>query len=366
MKLLTISALALLLSFAACTKNKPNGGTPDPLPDAELKTRVLTSSLVHPWEMIYGPDQQLWITERPGKISRVNPQTGAVTAVYTIPDVSSTGEGGLLGMALHPNFNANPWVYVVYNYGTASNYKEKVVRFTYAGGTLTTPQVIIDQIPASNIHNGSRLLITSDQKLMISTGDASVQNNAQNINSLSGKILRLNLDGSIPADNPTANNPVWSLGHRNPQGLIQVGDKIYSSEHGPDNDDEINLIQKGRNYGWPTVAGFCNLPGEQTFCAANNVAEPLFAWTPTLATASISYYNSDYIPQWKNSLLLVTLKASKLVQLQLNEGGDKITGTKDFLINSFGRLRAICQSPDGKVYIASSNGNNDKIVEIAK
>lgn len=364
MKTLIISLFAVCLLSTACKKNKPGGGVE--LPDVEIKTRVVTSSLVHPWELIYGPDQQIWVTERPGKISRVNPQTGTVTPVFTIAEVVSNGEGGLLGMALHPDFNTTPWVYVVYNYNGNGGYKEKVVRFTYSNGTLTAPQVLIDQIPAASIHNGSRLLISADRKLFISTGDANVASNAQNLNSLSGKILRLNLDGSIPGDNPTANSPVWSFGHRNPQGLIQANGKIYASEHGPNNDDEVNLIAKGRNFGWPNVEGFCNTTSEQAFCAANNVVEPLFAWTPTIATAGITYYNSDYIPQWKNSILLMTLKGSRLVQLKLNDTGDKITGTKDFLVNDYGRLRSVCQSPEGKVYIGSSNGNNDKIIEIAK
>ncbi|MCX2451659.1 PQQ-dependent sugar dehydrogenase [Pedobacter sp. PLR] len=366
MKILMISALAILLCTTGCKKNKSKGTVETPLPDAALKTKVLTAGLAFPWEIIYGPDQQLWITERGGKISRINPQTGAVTLLHTISEVVSNGEGGLLGMALAPNFSTNPWVYVVYDYGTGNNYREKVVRFTYANGALTAPLPIIDQIPASSIHNGSRLMISTDQKLFISTGDASNAANAQLQNSLSGKILRLNLDGSIPADNPTANSPVWSFGHRNPQGLIQVGDKIYASEHGPNNDDEVNLILKGRNYGWPNVEGFCNLPGEQVFCASNNVVEPMFAWTPTIATSSLSYYNSDYIPQWKNSLLLLSLKGARLTQLSLNAGGDKITATKDFLVNQFGRLRAICQSPEGKLYISTSNGGDDKIIEIAK
>ncbi|EDM34462.1 glucose/sorbosone dehydrogenase [Pedobacter sp. BAL39] len=365
MKHLMISALVLLICCTACKKNKSDNGE-ETLPDVDIKTRVVASGLSNPWEMIYGPDGLLWITERSGKISRVNPQTGAVTLLHTVSDVVSNGEGGLLGMALHPNFTANPYVYVVYNYNSSGNYREKVVRFSYANNALSNPQILLQQIPAANIHNGSRLLITSDQKLLISTGDANVAENAQNKNSLSGKILRINLDGSIPADNPVAGNPMWSFGHRNAQGLIQVGDRIYASEHGPDSDDEINLITKGKNYGWPNVKGFCNEPAEQTFCAANDVAEPLKAWTPTIATASISYYNSDYIPQWKNSLLLMTLKGTRLVQLKLNEAGTEITASKDFLDGDFGRLRAITQSPDGKVYISSSNGNDDKIIEIAK
>jgi len=210
------------------------------------------------------------------------------------------------------------------------------------------------------------LLVTADQKLLITTGDASEASSAQNTSSLSGKILRVNMDGSIPADNPIPNNRIWTYGHRNPQGLVQVGQKLYASEHGPNNDDEVNLILKGRNYGWPNVEGFCDKSGEQSFCSANNVVEPLMAWTPTIATSGLTYYNADLIPQFKNSLLLLSLKGSRFTQLKLNEAGDKIIGSKDFFINEFGRLRAICQSPDGKIYIGSSNGGNDKIIEIAK
>ncbi|SDJ80985.1 Glucose/arabinose dehydrogenase, beta-propeller fold [Pedobacter sp. ok626] len=364
MKTLAISIFALLIAFFACSKKKSSTKEEEtPLPDVEIKTRIVSAGLSHVWEMVYGPDQQLWITERGGKISRVNPQTGAVTLLLNVPDVVADGEGGLLGMAINPQFTTNPWVYVVYNYN-AGGYKEKVVRYTYSGNTLNSPLTILDQIPASSIHNGSRLLVSSDQKLFITTGDASTASNAQNTGSLSGKILRVNMDGSIPADNPFPNSRIWSFGHRNPQGLVQVGDKLYASEHGPNNDDEVNLILKGRNYGWPNVEGFCDKSAEQTFCTANNVVEPLMAWTPTIATSGLTYYNSGLIPAFKNSLLLLSLKGSKFTQLKLNDGGDKILGSKDFFVNQYGRLRAICQSPDGKIYIGSSNGNDDKIVEI--
>lgn len=366
MKTLAISIFVFLFTVYGCKKKSSGNNGQEQLPDVELKTRVLSTGLSHIWEIVYGPDGQLWITERGGKISRVNPQSGAVTLLLNVSDVVATGEGGLLGMAINPQFSTNPWVYIVYNYNTGGGYREKVVRYTYSGGTLNTPLTILDMIPAAGIHNGSRLLVTSDQKLLITTGDASVANNAQNTNSLSGKILRVNLDGSIPSDNPIANNRIWTFGHRNSQGLVQVGDKLYASEHGPNNDDEINLIMKGRNYGWPNVEGFCDQPAEQTFCAANNVADPLMAWTPTIATCGLTHYNSDYIPQFKNSLLLVSLKAAKLTQLKLNDAGDKILGSKDFFVSEFGRLRSICLSPDGKIYIGSSNGGTDKIIEIAK
>lgn len=356
-----ICCLFLALFIANCKKKSTEPSAT--LPDVELKTKVVLSNLNNPWEILYGPDNLIWFTEKSGKISRLNPSTGQVTTLHTITDVRVNGEGGLLGMVLHPDFTNSPYVYVVYNYGTT--YREKVVRYSYAHNALNNPITLIDQIPASSIHNGSRLLI-SNGKLFISTGDASDTSTPQNINSKSGKILRINLDGSIPADNPYPSNPVWSYGHRNPQGLAMVGSKLFSSEHGPDSDDEINIIEKGRNYGWPNVKGFCNETGEQSFCSSNNIAQPLIAWTPTIAPSGLTFYNSDYIPQFKNSLLLALLKDSKLMQLKLDDAQTKIEETKNFYVNEFGRLRAITQSPEGKIYICTSNGSNDKIIEISK
>jgi glucose/arabinose dehydrogenase len=354
------------LSSLHCQKRKTPSGTPQqPGSSVTIKDKILTQNLVYPWEVLWGPDNFIWMTQKGGTISRVNPGNGVVTSVYTIPDVQTNGEGGLLGMALHPDFSANPYVYISYNYNSTGTYKEKLVRFTYNGSTLTAPLILIDNIAASGIHNGSRLLIVNG-KLFCTTGDASNQSLPQNTSSINGKVLRVNLDGSIPTDNPLPNNPVWSWGHRNPQGLVMVGNKMFSSEHGPSNDDEINIIEKGRNYGWPNIEGFCNTTSEQSFCSANNVKGPITAWTPTIAVSGMEYYNSDAIPQWKNSLLVATLKNSRLYQLKLNNDATGITDTQQFFTNTYGRLRDVCISPDGKVYICTSNGSNDKIIEVSK
>ncbi len=222
----------------------------------------------------------------------------------------------------------------------------------------------MDNIDASGIHNGCRLVI-KDDKLYITTGDAANQPSAQNTSSLNGKVLRINLDGSIPSDNPIANNRVWSWGHRNAQGLVFAGNKLFSSEHGPANDDEINTIEKGRNYGWPTVEGKCNETSEQSFCTANNIKEPIYTWTPTAAVCGMDFYNSDHLPQWKNSLLVTTLKNSRLYQLKLNAAQTEVTEAIEFFNNKYGRLRDICIAPDGKVYFSTSNGSNDKIVVVS-
>ena len=326
-----------------------------PVGSATVTVSALTTGLSVPWELVWGPDNFIWMTERGGRISRVNPTTGAVTPLTTLADVSTSSEGGLLGMALHPDFATSPYVYVVYNYKDSNTYLEKLVRLTYANGTLGSPLVLLGSIPATSTHSGSRLLILPDRTLLMSTGDAQQQPQAQNQASLNGKILRLNLDGTIPADNPTTGSPVYTFGHRNPQGLVRSpAGRVYSSEHGPNNDDELNLIEPGRNYGWPTVEGLCNLPAEQTFCTQNNVREPLTVWTPTLGVSGLTYYSSPAIPGWQNHLLLLSLKGSRLTDLPLNAAGDAIPSRTDYL-TGFGRLRAICVSPQGRVYVGTSN-----------
>ena len=364
---ISILGLTAVLAFTACKKSKTNTLIPaPPTGPVTIKDSVIVQGLNFPWEILWGPDNYIWMTERGGKISRVNPATGVVSLLHTVTEAVANNEGGLLGMVLHPDFSTTPHVFVAYNYN-AGSYKEKIVRYTYNGTSLISPVTIIENIAASSIHNGCRLLITPDLRLFITTGDASNQALPQNIAVVNGKILRLNLDGTVPVDNPVAGNPYWSFGHRNPQGLVYANTILYSSEHGPTTDDEINIIEKGRNYGWPNVPGFCDASTEQSFCMANNVREPFKAWTPTVAVCGLDYYNNDQIPQWKNSLLLVALKESRMYQLKLDATNRLITETNEFFVNRYGRMRDVCISPAGKVYICTSNGGNtDRIIEIRK
>jgi aldose sugar dehydrogenase len=339
----------------------------------QLQTRVLNNTLNFPWEIVWGPDNFIWFTEREGRVKRMNPRTGAVTLVATIAEVASTTNfNGLLGMALHPQFHRNPYVYVVYNYfGAGGAYLEKIVRFTYNGTTLTSPKTLVDgivgKIGGDFIHNGSRLVIGPDMKLYATTGDANLRFELpQNTASLNGKVLRINLDGSIPLDNPYG-NAVWSIGHRNSQGLAFGMGRLYNSEHGETTNDEINIISRVRNYGWPYVEGYCDSPEEQTFCNANYVREPIYAWTPTVAPSGLEFYDCDKIPEWKRSLLVTFLKDRRLRVMKLNRNGTAIQNVKDYFVQEFGRLRDVAISPDGKVYLSTDNGNNgDMIIEVTK
>ncbi|HET6721195.1 MAG TPA: PQQ-dependent sugar dehydrogenase [Chitinophagaceae bacterium] len=354
-----------VLSTIYCNKKKTNGTTP-----TEITTRIVKQNLQHVWEILWGPDDHIWFTEREGKISKMNPTTGAIVFSSAINDVISSGEGGLLGMALHPDFLTNGFLYVVYNYNSPNGYKEKMIRYTFSNNSITNPTTIIDNIAASSIHNGSRIRIVNENtgvKIYFTTGDASNASTAQDVNSRNGKVLRLNADGTVPADNPIGGNALWSYGHRNPQGLVFVNNKLYESEHGPSIEDEVNLIEKGRNYGWPTVNGPCD-GGEASFCTTNNIKEPLWSsGDNTIAVCGIDYYNNDKIPEWKNSILMTTLKDASLRQLKLSTDGNSVASTSIYFKNDHGRLRDICISPSGNVYICTSNGgNDDKIIEVSK
>jgi glucose/arabinose dehydrogenase len=369
-KLMATAAVLGLLIFSTCKKNTTNNnnggnGGNTPGDTTQITDKVLTENLNFPWEVLWGPDGKLWITERGGKISRVDANDGTVTPVISISEVVSQGEGGLLGMVLHPDFSTTPEVFAAYNYIKGGKYLKKIVKFTYNGTTLVNPVTLLDNIQASNIHNGTRLAISPDKKLFITSGDASVGTRAQDVNNPAGKIQRINLDGSIPADNPIAGSALWSYGHRNPQGLVFVGDRLYSSEHGNATDDEINIIQMGRNFGWPNIEGFCDAGSEAAFCGTNNVAEPIFAWTPTIAPSGIDYYNNDAIPQWKNSLLLAVLKDSELLQIKLNDDGSAVTNVNTFYKSKYGRMRDVAISSAGDVYIVTSNGGNDKLIKVS-
>lgn len=342
-----------------------------------LGTTVLTNTVVAtnlsvPWDMTYGPDGWIWFTELSGNIKRMNPNTYQIQQVFALSDVALFGFSvGLHSLVLHPDFNNNHYLYVHYAY---TNTTSKIVRYEFdtANNTLINPTLILGSIPAGVSHNGSRMVILDD-KLYICLGDTyATPAVAQNLNSINGKVLRMNLDGSIPNDNPMAGSYIYSFGHRNPQGLCYANGKFYCTEHGTSANDEVNIIEANRNYGWPTVEGVCNTAAEITFCNANNVAEPIWSWSPSIAPAGVDYYQNSAIPEWNNSLLLVVLKNKELIQLKLSDDGTQVLQQNIYLVNTYGRLRDVVVIPDGRVFICTSNkdyagspgATDDRIIEL--
>lgn len=312
-----------------------------------------------PWEIIYGPDDHLWVTERKGLISRIDPVTKTKSIVLNLlSTVYANSEAGLLGMALHPDFTNTPEVFIAYTYGSFGNIRERFEKYTFDGTNLVNPVLLLEDILGNTTHIGCRIHVLPDNTLLFSTGDA--QNTAlpQDTGSLSGKILRMNMDGTIPANNPIPGNYVYSWGHRNVQGICEhPNGKVYFSEHGPSNDDEFGILEENRNHGWPNVEGMCDLAGEQTFCTANNVMEPLAVWTPTIAPSDLIYYSNPLIPELDNKILMTVLKDKKLIAFGLDGSGTSVLSEDHYLTNVFGRLRDICVGPNKEIYLAT-NGSS--------
>jgi glucose/arabinose dehydrogenase len=346
--------VALVFLLLGCDSATDGSAQP---PNVEVNTEVVATGLDTVWELVWAPDGFIWMTERAGRVSRVNPQSGTVTVVGQLA-VSEIGEGGLMGLALHPDFPSQPWVYLAHTYNGPSGVRNRVVRARYDGSTLGTPEVLLNDIPGSSIHNGARLVIGPDRLLYVTTGDASDPSNSQNRDGLAGKILRLTLDGQPAPGNPF-NSRTWSFGHRNPQGMVFAPDgALYITEHGPSDNDEVNRIEAGRNYGWPAVHGRCDGDigsAETAFCSANAVAEPLAMWTPTIAPAGLAYYNATLIPGFRGSLLFATLKDATLYRLALSADGRSVQSTETLFVREFGRLRAVLVAPDGTIYLGTSN-----------
>lgn len=338
--------------------------------------RVVADSLTVPWSLLWGVDGWLWCTERPGRISRIHPETGEHRILLArIPELYARSETGLLGMALHPSFPDSPFVGVAYT--VLSSFVElRIVRYRYdaAGDTLVEPQTLLAGIRVGNIHAGCRFLNLPGGTLLLTVGEGGIPQLAQDLNSLSGKVLRIQWDGTPPADNPFPGSPLWAWGLRNSQGLaLGSGGLIYASEHGASTDDEINLLEPGRNYGWPFVEGYCDTPQEQDFCRDSNVVEPLYAWTPTVAPCGLAYYGSalSHLPQFRHSLLLATLKGSTMYQLRLSADGRRIEEVIPYALG-LGRLRDVLVTPEGRVFLCTSNRDgrglprpgDDRIVEL--
>ncbi len=367
MRFLLLSIFFFALFFiTSCSKNVSKKHKEVYIAHLELDSTLLKVSEIAtdiniPWDIAIGHQNKLWFTEQIGTVNLLDLTTGVKRKVLTLPDVFHKKSYGLLGFTPHPDFESNPYVYLHYTFKIQKGelqeeIKSKIVRYSFKDDKLSSPKIILDSIVGNTYHNGSRLLITPDLKLYFSLGDVGKSNLAQNTNFLGGKIMRLNLDGTIPEDNPIKNSPIWSWGHRNPQGLtIGIKGKLYASEHGPNNDDEINLIQKGANYGWPNVQGYVDLENEKIYAKDSIITEPLKAWTPTIATAGLSYYNNNSIPEWSNSLLSVNLKGRSLRVLKLNVEGDTITSEKIYFQKRFGRIRDIAVGENGTIYLATSN-----------
>jgi len=316
---------------------------------------IVVQDLEIPWEIVFLPSSDILVTERPGKLLII----GENLEEIEIDGVTQKAEGGLLGMALHPNFENNNFIYIYITDSKDGKITNRIERYKLISSALSDKKIILDNIPGAPYHDGGRIGFGPDELLYVTTGDATQEELAQDIDSLAGKILRLNDDGSIPEDNPFG-NAVYSYGHRNPQGLAwDLDGNLWSTEHGRSGRlsgmDELNLIEKGKNYGWPAIQG------DET---NQGMEEPKVHSGPddTWAPAGLAYYDG--------SLFFSGLRGETLYEAKI-ENGEVIELIAHFR-KEFGRLRAVVIGPDDSLYISTSNtdgrgkerSGDDKIIKL--
>jgi len=336
-----------------------------------LEVTAWVEGLVAPWSLAFLPDGRALVSERPGRIRLIR-DGELMKEPYLELDVAAVGEGGLMGLAVHPDFPDEPYIYGMYTYREGGQLYNRVERFRDRGATAERDRIIIDEIPGSRFHDGGRLGFGPDGMLYATAGENFRAARAQDRDTPAGSVLRVAPDGSIPADNPFSGSPIWSYGHRNPQGLAwhpETGD-LFSSEHGPSGEfgvrghDIVNVIRKGANHGWPEEVGVGGLDAYE---------DPLIMWVPATPPAGMTF--------WQGDLYLATLRSEALMRIAVQEtaGGWEVTAIDGLFAAErydgvYGRLRAAVVGPDGALYVLTSNrdgrgdprAGDDKILRITQ
>ncbi len=316
--------------------------------------QVVADKLVAPWSIKFLPDGRVLFTERAGRVRIIKDGALLPEPALVVPDIKAWVKMGLLGIELDPNFASNHFVYLAECYGGEAERDSwvRIVRYVLNGEKLESPTKLLEKIPGYLNHSGGRLACGPDGKLYITTGDADRPSDAQNLSSFSGKILRINPDGSIPSDNPFVNTPnaipsIWTFGHRNSQGLAfePKSGKLFAPEHGPTGGDEVNLITRGANYGWPTVSHDRS---------ANGMVSPLIEFSPSIGPADAVFYHGAMFPELEGNLLVGCLRGEAIMRFTLDSSGEIIADVDRLLFQKIGRIREVAVAPDGAIWITTS------------
>lgn len=361
--------LTLIVAIAAGLSPQAASAAPPP-----MSTAMIADGLVIPWDVAFVPDGTMLVTERPGRVRVYS--SGAVGAALvrtvTIPSVRAEGESGLMGIAVDVDFATNRFVYVCASRQIGSSWVNQVLRFTVsASGSWGGLTVLLGNMRANTTHNGCALEMDRFGKLWIGMGDSNDAVRAQDRLSLNGKILRINRDGTVPSDNPIiggTRNAVYSMGHRNPQGIaIRPGtNQVYAVEHGPDVNDEVNLVVAGGNYGWPCYTG-AGAPYQTSGCGpATSYRNSLWSsGNSTIATSGAAFAGGSQWTDFNGHLFVSTLKESDVRRFSISADGTSLGVPATHFNNSWGRLRAMVSGPGGQLYVTTSNGSNDRVIRIS-
>jgi glucose/arabinose dehydrogenase len=342
----------------------PPGSGVTTISPADIRVETVLDNSRAPWSIDITDNGDIFFTERGGLVRVLRPGQAEPETIRELPD-SDTAEGGTLGLVLDPNFSTNHYIYIYYTTGQPQN---RISRFRFNGQQLVEEKILIDNIPGAEFHNGGRIAFGPDGKLYAGTGDGRQPELAQDNSSLAGKILRIASNGDIPVDNPDPDSYVYSIGHRNVQGLAWDQDnKLYATEHGPRARDEINRIKPGANYGWPRVKGHLELgSGDAPVADYRNPVRS--SGSVTWAPSGAAFYTGNSLPsQWQDTFLLAGLRSQSL--WRYDSGSDQL---QRLMHEEYGRLRDVHQGPDGNLYILTSNRdgrgnpvkNDDRILRI--
>jgi len=326
---------------------------------------TLVGGLDYPWGLAFLPGGDMLITERPGRLLRVDAETLQPRTVRGLPPIAAVGQGGLLDVALHPDFISNQLVYFSFSGADDDGLGTEVGRGRLAGDALEDVEVIFRALPKSRggLQFGSRLLFDNDGRLLITLGDRRDRQRAQDLGDHAGSVVRINDDGSVPADNPFvgtagARPEIYAYGNRNAQGIAMdpASGRIWSHEHGPQGGDELNILAPGRNYGWPVITYGRNYVtgtriGEGTH--KQGMEQPLRYWTPSIAPSGMTFYTGDKFPAWRGNLFIGALKYQLLVRLEMR--GREITHEERLLEGVLGRIRDVRTGPDGYIYLLTDD-----------
>jgi glucose/arabinose dehydrogenase len=324
----------------------------------KLEVTVLTDGLENPWGLAFLPDGRMLLTERAGRLWLLDAQGHKLARIRNVPASFVKLQGGLFDVVPHPDFAQNSLVYLTLAHGHQQRNTTRIVRGRLAGDALEDVRVIYDNTPkGTSAHYGGRLVFLPDGTMLLTTGEgAEYREDAQRLSSTLGKTVRLNADGSAPADNPFAGRDgadaaIWTYGHRNPQGLAldRATGAVYSAEHGPRGGDELNLISKGANYGWPIATHGLDYTGGRIspFETYAGVTEPLTFWTPSIGIGGVAIYRGAMFPEWDGDALVGAMGHRHLVHVDLEDG--KVIGRTRLLEDRRARFRQITVAPDGAV-----------------